>query len=334
MAETEQQMIGRLLAPLSQGLEGAFGLKDDAAALAPPEGHEFVISMDTVTAGLHFLFDGTPKSAAMAAHKALAVNVSDLSAKGAEPYAYFLSLSLPCGFSEWLDEFVSTLSNVQNRWGLHLAGGDTVRSHQTLSITITVMGIVPEGEMIRRSTARAGDQLFVSGTIGDAVAGLYAERFDERTGTWRKILSPSEFASLASRTRTPEPRVVLIPALRQFASASLDVSDGLALDAARMAQASGLGVAIEGASVPFSSTALKLLDNRLMTLEELVTGGDDYEILAAVAPGDVSAFITKAEESQVQVTRIGELTTGQGLMLYDAVGERIALKKLGFEHLG
>lgn len=334
MAETEQQMVARLLAPLAQGLEGAFGLRDDAAALSPPAGSEFIMTMDTLTAGLHFLFDGSPQSAAMAAHKALAVNVSDLASKGAEPYAYFMSLALPAGFEEWLDAFAAGLGKAQKQWGITLAGGDTVRSMDGLSITITALGVVEAGRMIRRSGAKEGDLLFVSGSIGDAVAGLMFARADEGTERWKDILTSQDLEFLTERCCTPSPRIGLIPALREFAHASLDISDGLALDASRMAEASGLAVVIEAALVPLSPAVTQLLEREQIALPDLLAGGDDYEVLAAVSPKDAEAFTQKAGESQLAVTRIGELNAGYGLTVLDAAHRPIQMTKLGWDHLG
>ncbi len=327
-------MVARLLAPLSQGLHGAYGLKDDAAALSPPAGSEFVITMDTLTAGLHFLFDGTPTAAAMAAHKALAVNVSDLSAKGAEPYAYFMSLALPNDFDAWLDAFVASLAEVQGEWGIKLAGGDTVRSTDSLSITITALGLVEAGRMVRRSGAQEGDLLFVSGTIGDAVAGLYLERGDEGTERWKDLLAPQDTELLVNRCRRPTPRVGLIPALRQHARSALDISDGLALDTSRMAGACGLAAQLHAPQIPMSPAVQNLLNAERIGLPDVLTGGDDYEILAAVPPEEADAFMEKAAVGQVAVTRIGELKAGDALTVLDAAGHPIPLTKLGWDHLG
>ena len=327
-------MVARLLAPLSQGLHGAYGLKDDAAALSPPAGSEFVITLDTLTAGLHFLFDGTPQSAAMAAHKALAVNVSDLSAKGAEPYAYFMSLALPEGFTKWLDEFVAGLASAQTEWDIKLAGGDTVRSMDRLTVTIAALGLVDAGRMVRRSGAQEGDLLFISGTIGDAVAGLYLERGDEGTERWKDLLNPHDKDHLVDRCRKPSPRVGLIPALRQHAHAALDISDGLALDTSRLAAASGLAAQLRAPEIPVSKAVQHLLKEELIGLPDVLTGGDDYEILAAVPPDDADAFMEKAAAGQVAVTRIGELKAGDALTVLDAAGHPISLTKLGWDHLG
>jgi thiamine-monophosphate kinase len=334
MAETEQQMIGRLLAPLSDGLVGAFGLTDDAAALAPEDGCEFVVTMDTLIDGVHFLFNADPQLAAAAAHKALAVNVSDLAAKAAEPYAYLLSLSLPDGYEAWLETFVTRLAECQHDWGLSLAGGDTVRTTGPLSVSITAIGNVPAGKMVRRSTASAGDVLVVSGTIGDAFCGLQAILDPPASRQWHALIGDNGLAELVARSREPQPRVQLITALRNYATCALDISDGLALDASRLAAASGLAAEIEAESVPISHPVAALVANGAISLEQLITGGDDYEILAAVSPQDVAAYVGEAASRGLKVQAIGRLKEGNGLRLHNSAGDELPLSKLGFDHLG
>ena len=334
MAENEQQMIQRLLAPLASGLDGAMGLLDDAALLTPPEGCEFVVTMDTLIDGGHFLFDGTPQCAAQVARKALAVNVSDLAAKAADPFAYFLSIALPAGHEAWLEGFVSGLQTAQLDWHLWLAGGDTVATQGRFTITITAIGTVPNGRMIRRSTARVGDDLYVTGTIGDAVAGLsLLQDSEDRKRSWRKRLGEVSIARLLERSRTPTPRVKLIPALRRYANAALDISDGLALDASRLASASGLAAEIDGAKLPLSEPIRSLIQSADLSLADVVSGGDDYEVLAAVAPQNAHAFEEMAKAAGQSVSKIGRLSQGSGLTFYGVNGETVALKKLGWDHL-
>jgi len=333
MAESEHAMIARLLAPLSDGLPGAYGLTDDAAALRPPAGCEFVVTMDTLIDGVHFRFDGTPPSAAMAARKALAVNVSDLAAKGAEPFAYLLSLALPAGHGDWLDGFVSGLASAQDDFGLQLAGGDTVRTTGAFAVTITAFGSVPTGRMISRSGACPGDILMVSGTIGDAFAGLTLDRGDCQALEWSGHLDDSDRKSLLSRNRTPTPRIQLIPALRQFATASLDVSDGLAIDASRLAAASGVGIEIDASTIPLSAACVTLRTAGKLRLEQLITGGDDYEVLATLATGSEAGFVEAATQAGVRVTRIGRVVAGTGLAVCESAGKLMQLDRLGWDHL-
>lgn len=333
MAENEQQLIGRLFAPLAAGLEGAYGLGDDAASLAPPQGSEFVVTLDTLIEGVHFLFDGSPSSAANAAHKALAVNVSDLAAKGAIPFAYLLSLALPEGYEGWIDGFAEGLKSLQDRWAVKLAGGDTVRSNGAFAVSITALGCVPQGGMIRRSTAHAGDVLMVSGTIGDAYAGLRLALQSKVTAGWPQLIGAAGTAHLLARTRTPTPRLRLVPALRRYATAALDISDGLALDASRLGRASNLAVEIDARCVPLSDPARLLIDHEQLSIAELVTGGDDYEVLAAIPPNHEAAFQNAAAEADVSVSRIGRLGNGKGFVIRDAAGMPLELDRLGWDHL-
>ena len=333
MSENEQQMIQRLLAPLASGLDGAFGLRDDAALLSPPEGSEFVVTMDTLIDARHFLFDGSPHSAAMAARKALAVNVSDLAAKAADPFAYLLSIALPAGHETWLDGFVKGLEAAQTEWGLHLAGGDTVGTEGVLSITITAVGLVAKGRMVQRSTARAGDVLMVSGTIGDAFAGLSVDQGNQKlVNEWRRQVGDEGLAHLLARSRAPTPRLKLNHALRRHATAALDISDGLAIDASRLAAASGCAAEIDGPAVPVSEPVRLLLQTGQLSLADIVTGGDDYEVLTAVAPEDAAAFAKMALDDVQSVARIGLLTAGSGLTVRNAAGETVSLHKWGWDH--
>lgn len=325
-------MIARLLAPLSSGLPGAYGLADDAACLAPPDGSAFVVTLDTLIAGRHFHFDGSAGDARHAARKALAVNVSDLAAKAADPFAYFLSLELPAGHEAWLDAFVDGLAQSQRDFGLQLAGGDTVASPDRFSLSITALGIVPVGGMLRRSTARAGDVLCVSGTIGDAWAGLMLSLEDPRAARWAGVLAAADRTFFELRNRTPSPRTMLLPALRAHASAALDVSDGLAIDAGRLAAASGLKAVIDADRVPLSAPAAKLQASGAASVSDYVTGGDDYEILAAVPAAEAGAFVDLAAAHGLPVTPIGQLVDGDGVELRDAEGKVIALQRLGWDH--
>jgi len=288
--------------------------------------------MDTLVEGVHFLFDGSAAAAGRAAAKALAVNVSDLSAKGAEPYAYLLSLAPPDGHAVWLDGFVTGLQAAQDDFALKLAGGDTVRTPGPFTVTITAIGAVPTGGILRRSGARPGDILMVSGCIGDAHLGLVLDRSERRATGWRVAIGDDGVTGLLARNRTPTPRRQLIPALRAYATATLDVSDGLAIDASRMAAASGVGVEIDLASLPLSRACAALVAIGEVRIEELVTGGDDYEILAAVAPADEAAFVAAAGHAGLLLTSIGGIAAETGLRITGANGQPMQLDSLGWDH--
>src|SRR5215470_16437162 len=221
-----EEAIIRLLAPLTCGAAGAFDLRDDCAVLEPEPDHELVLKTDPIAAGVHF-----PASAAPAdiGFKALAVNVSDLAAKGAMPRAYLMALSFPeAPRRHWLIQFRAGLHEAQARFGCHLLGGDTDRRPGPLTISVTAIGSVPRGRMVRRGTARAGDSLFVSGTLGDAALGLQLAKDATRAAAWG--LSQQMARHLCQRFRRPQPRLALAGTLRAHASAAMDLSDGLAKD--------------------------------------------------------------------------------------------------------
>ncbi len=331
----EDAVIARWFRPLAAGFPGAFDLKDDAASIAPPEGADLVVTMDALIAGVHFFADDTPADIAF---KALAVNVSDLAAKAAAPLAYSLALALPRGTSgDWLRGFAEGLRAGQDAFGIALSGGDTTVSPAgPLTIAITAFGFVPRGGMVRRGGARPGDSLYVSGTIGDAVLGLKClQHLGEAAGWHRSGLSVPMLHTLIARYRRPSPRLELRDALRAHASAAMDISDGLVIDCGRMCAASGVDAIIEVAEVPLSAPARAILSAEPGLLETLITGGDDYEILAAIRSGEEEAFEAAARASGIAVTRIGTFEAGTGrLTVLDANGRPLALARTGYDHFG
>ena len=333
-ADAEQAMIAEVFAPLSQGLPGALGLKDDAAVLSAPEGSELVVTMDTLVEGVHFLFDGSAREAADAAYKALAVNVSDLAAKGADPLAYLLSLTLPAaGAGDWLGGLADGLRQGQEAWGLHLAGGDTVRGRSGLALTVTALGSAPQGSALRRTGAKPGDRLIVTGTIGCAWAGLELRGGGGAAEAFRKILSATDANALIARYQRPSPRVRLAEPLRISASAAMDVSDGLILDLERLCRASGVGAVLNADRVPLSKSVRTLVENGLIGLDAPLSGGDDYEILAAVPASAVESLIAAAQNEGITVTEIGEVTETPSVRVVGADGAPIAVQRKGWDHL-
>lgn len=329
--EAEQAMIARVFAPLAAGLPGALGLKDDAAVLALPQDRQVILTMDTLVENVHFLFDGTKQQAADAAYKALAVNISDLVAKGADPLAYMLSLTLPAtGAQDWLDGVRSGLRQGQSEWNIQLAGGDTVRGTSGLALTITALGTVPAGTTVLRSGARPGDRLVVSGSIGDAWAGLQLCLGD---GHLNGKLEASDTAYLVDRYRRPVPRLGMVTPLRQLASAAMDISDGLILDLERLCAASGVGATVNAGSVPLSPALRRLISDGAATLTDALTGGDDYEILAAVPPARLHSCMGAAAECGVRLTDIGEVTETAGVHVIDVYGQAMSLPHKGWDHL-
>jgi thiamine-monophosphate kinase len=308
-AITEFGLIAKHFAPLATH-PGALALTDDACVLKQEAGRETVITADALTAGVHFFADDPPN---LIASKALRVNLSDLAAKGAEPVGYLIALALPHSIDDaWLAEFARGLGEDQRTFGVSLLGGDTTATPGPLTIAITALGTVPSGAMIRRSGARAGDHVFVSGTIGDAGAGLTLLQ-DGKAGD----------AYLIGRYQQPTPRLRLGRALRGVATASLDVSDGLLADLGHIAAVSGVRIVVAADAVP-RSEALRRFDPDGVV--RAVTAGDDYEI-AFTAASDVPM-----QAGAVPVTRIGRVEPGRGIVLVDSQGCEIAVFRAGFTH--
>ncbi len=328
-AMDEDRIIRDYFAPLARKAPGAFALRDDAALLKPPPGADLVITMDTILAGVHVLEETAPGDLAW---KALAVNLSDLAAKGAVPLHYLMSLALPAPpDAAWLEAFAGALQACQERHGLVLLGGDTVRTRGPLAITITAMGSVPQGAMVRRGAGQPGDVLYVSGSIGDAALGLALARGDEEARGWG--LGEAERAHLLARYRRPEPRTALASAVQIHARAALDVSDGLVRDLGRLAGTSGCGARVEAGRVPLSMAAQAVVRRAPSRLADCLTGGDDYEILAAVPAEKARAFEAAAADCAVPVTAIGALCeAGDGVRVLDRSGMPMRFARSGYTH--
>ena len=327
----EDGLIARYFAPLAENFSGAFGLRDDAAVIAPPEGTDLVISTDALIAGVHFLPDDAPEDIA---YKALGVNVSDLAAKAAQPMAYSLALALPHGWrEEWLARFAEGLREAQEAFGIALCGGDTTVSPAgPLMISVTAFGGVPHGRMIRRGGARPGDHLYISGTIGDAALGLKLRRSDADAQGWPLDSAGRQY--LVGRYLRPEPRLRLREALLAHASAAMDVSDGLVIDCSRMCAASGVGGHIEAAQVPLSHAVRILIPADAGAMERVLTGGDDYEILAAIRPAEAHAFEAAAHGAGIRVSRIGEFgRQGTEVSVIGSDGQSMSFARPGYDHM-
>ncbi len=300
----EDRLIARYFRPLAKH-PGALGLADDAAVLTPPPGCDLVLTTDGIIAGIH-VFPDTPSDAI--ARRALRVNLSDLAAKGAKPAGFLLAVALPAGTTEeWLAAFARGLDEDAERYGCPLLGGDTDHTPGPLSVSITAFGTLPSGTMVRRGGAHPGDALFVTGTVGDAALGLLL-RQDEHAGG---ALTATQRNHLLTRYVEPQPRNALAEILRTHASAALDISDGLAGDLAKLCRASGVTAEIEAGRVPLSDAARALIAGEPALLERALTGGDDYEILAAVPAGKVESFRAGASAAGIAVTEIGRLATGK-----------------------
>ncbi len=327
--DSEEALIVEFLAPLAAGFPGAFGLADDCAVIAPGAGEELVVTTDAIVAGVHFFADEDPGAIAW---KALAVNVSDLIAKGAAPLAYLMTLALPEAPERgWFTAFSDGLRRAQEAFGCTLAGGDTDRTPNELSVSITAFGTIPAGALVRRSCARPGDHVYVSGTIGDATLGL-KQRRDASLGL-RCGLDKAGRDHLDARYCMPVPPVGIARVVRACACAAMDISDGLVKDFSRLCRASGTGGRIEAARVPLSSPARTVVNAGGATLVDLMTGGEDYEVLAMVRPDRAEEFEKQAVAARTQVTRIGSIAgAGDGISVVDEMGHRVAVGQAGWDH--
>src|SRR5262250_463908 len=241
----EERLIARYFAPLAKH-PAALGLTDDAAAITPPAGCDLVLKTDGIVAGVHFFPDDPPDTVAK---KALRTNLSDLAAKGAKPLGFLLTLALPEGVGDaWLAPFARGLGADAEAFGCPLLGGDTDRTGGPITISIAALGAVPQGKMLRRTGAQAGDRVVVTGTIGDAALGLLLRRGISAAERWR--LTSEERNSLEGRYLVPQPRSAIAEILRAHASAATDVSDGLAGDLGKLCRASGVAAEIAVARVP------------------------------------------------------------------------------------
>jgi thiamine-monophosphate kinase len=308
----EDRLIARYFAPLATD-PGALGLTDDAATITPPLGCDLVVTTDGVIAGVHFFPDDPPDKIS---RKVLRMNLSDLAAKGAKPLGFLISVALPAERDEaWIAAFAAGLGEDARHYSCPLLGGDTDRTPGPTAASVTAFGAVPHGAMVRRSTAKPGDCIVVTGTIGDSALGVRLRREQSLAQkslaqTWR--LTDAMQAHLQQRYLLPEPRNVLAEAVLHHATAAMDVSDGLVGDLAKLCRASGVAAEIDVARVPLSEAARAAIAADPALIETALTGGDDYEIILTLAPEKFSAFRAAAEKAAVAVTEIGRIAAGEG----------------------
>ncbi len=320
----EFEIIARYFAPLASGAPLAFGLTDDVALLRVRPGRELVITTDTIVAGVHFLSDDPPRTVAQ---KLLRVNLSDLAAKGATPRAYLMNCSFPRDITEdWLAAFAGGLAADQAEYGIVLIGGDTTATPGPLTLSLTAIGDVPQGGLLRRKGAKVGDGIWVSGNIGDAGLGLRGLKGEELG------LSVSLAAHTVERYRIPQPRLALGIKLKGIAHAGLDVSDGLVADLGHMCEASNVGAEIFADGVPLSAASRRALAAGKATIGELLTAGDDYELIFAVAAKDEPRLGRIVSRCNVKATKIGQIIRGRGVAVRDLQGNELKLARRGYVH--
>jgi thiamine-monophosphate kinase len=326
MASGEDSLIARYFRPIATD-PGAFGLTDDAAILNP-SGDDLVVTTDAIVEGVHFLPDDPPDAIA---RKALRVNLSDLAAKGATPKGFVMTLALREAGDTWLQPFARGLGEDARLFGCALLGGDTVSTPGPVMISITAFGLTPPGRMVRRHGARAGDRIVVTGTVGDASLGLAILQGGAVAAALNDDAAGREM--LIQRYRVPRPRVDLAKSIRDFASAAMDVSDGLAGDLAKLCAASDVSAVIDAQSIPVSPVAAALLTRGTIGIEAIVAGGDDYEILCTIPEHRFEAFAHAARLAGVPITSIGTVMAGAAAPRFlDAKGDEITLKRLSYSH--
>ncbi len=323
----EDRLIAEHFEPIARH-PGAFGLTDDAAVFTPPKGHGLVVTADAVVAGVHFFADDPPEAVAK---KALRVNLSDLAAKGARPAGFLLTLALPksCG-DDWLRAFARGLGADARTFDCPLLGGDTVYTPGPVTISITAFGTVPRGVMLRRAGARAGDRVIVTGTIGDAALGLRLRKESGAARQWK--LSAAMRRHLLTRYLVPKPRNALAEVLRRHASAAMDISDGLAGDLGKLCRVSGVAAEIETARVPLSKAARAVLVADRSAIETILTGGDDFEVVATIPPRKLNSFVAAAKRAGVKVTEIGRITTGSSARFFGPDKRQFRFARASFSH--
>ncbi|MGL5447807.1 MAG: thiamine-phosphate kinase [Rhabdaerophilum sp.] len=320
----EFELIAEFFAPLAG--EGAYGLTDDAASIALRPGESLVITKDMLVEGVHFFASDAPASIA---RKALGVNLSDLAAKGANPRGFLLGFGRTSTQTrDWCRDFAAGLGTMAKEAGCPLFGGDTVNA-PALTLSITAFGAVPSGRMVPRQGGEAGDILYVSGTVGDAALGLKLRLNPE--AAWAAALDDAQRTHLLDRYLHPQPRFALAPLVQKYASAAMDISDGLIGDADKFASA--MGAEFEIGRVPLSAAAKAAVAAEPALLETALTGGDDYEIFCAIPPDRACDFVAEAREVGVEVTKIGVLgVAGAAKTWRDAKGEFPRFTRRSYTH--
>jgi thiamine-monophosphate kinase len=318
MPEGEFEFIARRLRPLATA-RGALDLTDDAALLDPAPGRQLVLTKDAMVAGVHFLPDDPP---GQIAQKLLRVNLSDLAAMGAAPLGYLLALARAKETSDdWLAAFCAGLAADNAEFGIALLGGDTVSTLGPLTLSLTALGEVPAGAALLRRGSKPGDEIWVSGTLGDAALGLKVLQGELE-------VAEATRAFLVERYRLPRPRLLLGQALRGIASAAIDVSDGLVADLGHILEVSEVGAEIHADALPLSAAARGLPGAR----DAALSGGDDYELLFPAPPERRDAIGALARRLGLPLTRIGAIRAEPGLHVLDQTGRKLPVRKAGWQH--
>ncbi len=313
MGAGEFDLIARIRARVATRADVVLGIGDDAALLAPPPGRQLVVTADTLNDGVHFPRGTSPADVGW---KALAVNLSDLASMGAEPAWCTLSLSLPQSDPAWIEGFLDGFLDLAEQHDIALVGGDTTRG--PLSIAVTAMGLVEPGRALRRDGARVGDEVWVTGTLGDAAGGL-------------ALLDREPVPALRARLDRPTPRVAAGRALAGIATACVDVSDGLLADLGHVCARSHVAARIDVDALPASAALMEVI-GEADRIALQASGGDDYE-LCFTAPADAGADIgAVSAQLGLRITRIGRIVAGEGVHPVDAKSQPWSSPRRGYDH--
>jgi thiamine-monophosphate kinase len=314
----ERDRIARYFAPLAAAETGSFDLRDDAACLTPPAGQSLVITTDSVIESIHVLAHSTPQQFAQ---KLMRRNLSDLAAMGATPWRYTLNLHTPTGLADdWFADFAATLSAEQRAFNLTLIGGDSTSGGDTIHTTMTCFGLVA-GSPLRRNGASHGDDIYVSGTLGDAAYALFL---------LQQHIAVED--ALAARYHCPNPRLELGNMLHGIATSAIDISDGLVADIEQICNASACAARIEASALPLSSHLQNAAISTAQKIQFALSGGDDYELCFTAPQSMAKAIAALSKTLRLPITRIGEITQGNGVEVLDENGAMIRLAAHGFEH--
>ncbi len=295
------------------------GVGDDCALVDVTNGMDLTVSTDTMVSGTHFFPDVDPEHLG---HKALAVNLSDIAAMGAMPYWAMLALTVPNVDHAWLAAFAKGFFDLATEYNVSLIGGDTTRG--PLTLTVTIMGEVPAGAALRRSGAKAGNDVWVSGNVGDAALAVA-----HRHG--KLVLTESDYHEAVMRLYEPTPRVALGQALRGMATAAIDISDGLLADLGHICRLSGVGATVELAHIPVSSIGAKHADTDAGRTA-IVAGGDDYELCFTAPANSRDSIAELTDVLGVPLTRIGQIKRGKGVSLLGPDGKAVKIDGRGYDH--
>lgn len=315
---SEFDLIKRYFLPLSS--EQGLGLRDDAACFASRSGFDNVVTKDIIVEGTHFRSEDHAKTVG---YKALAVNVSDCIAKGANPYIYWLGLSVPQSTPEsWFASFTGGLKEAQIQFGCNLAGGDTTaHKGQGTTISITLLGHVPTGQMVKRSTAVVGDDLYVTGTLGDSAIGL------------KSLIGGIDGLEQLKQSYTmPSPPFGISDLLLEVATASADVSDGLIADVGHICSASGTGCVVFENKLPVSQAAMSYLDENPDQRHLIWSGGDDYQTIFTAHKDLRTKISAQSRNLGMPITRIGYITKSKPIHLLDLNGKKLQVSQQGYTH--